>query len=146
MLVSSWIDDAAAPPPRRWPGLVVVWSATCRCAAPGWSDHDTPLAAVLILLYGTIRDARKWLARRRKNEERTAGNFQRKISLRTEKKAARRRAQNRRSRRDEGLGMSRMSCEEWFARLRRSISGATRPRVVGELPRVVSTGEGVRTW
>ena len=30
--------------------------------------------------------------------------------------------------------MGRMSCEEWFARLRRSISGSTPPRVVGELP------------
>lgn len=31
--------------------------------------------------------------------------------------------------------MGRMSCEEWFGRLRRSISGSTPPRVAGELPR-----------
>ena len=30
--------------------------------------------------------------------------------------------------------MGQMSCEEWFTRLRRSISGSTLPRVVEELP------------
>ena len=29
--------------------------------------------------------------------------------------------------------MGRMSCEEWLARIRRSILGSTAPRVVGEM-------------
>ena len=79
-----------------------VRSATCRSAPPGWSEKKASdlvetvdaiarwiaLVWVLILVYGTIQDLRKWLARRRKSEERAAALHEAKISRVPEKNEA----------------------------------------------------------
>ena len=71
-----------------------VRCATCQRGAPGWSEKkasdlvetvDAIARWVVILVYGSIRDARKWFVRRRTNAERTAKRREAEISLWPEK-------------------------------------------------------------
>ena len=91
MLVSSGHDDAAAPTGRRRSGLVVVFGlqpagaarrdGVRRKRATWWkrltrSRAGSRWCGVLILVYGTIQDLRKWISRKRKREERAAARHE----------------------------------------------------------------------